>query len=160
MTKEELKNAYAMLYDHMASSGKKEYMMVFGRVMTEMMHWFIENKPEQAEEWLEKLSSIEWKNYVTEKEAERIVASMEPEATWSRKEWSSAMESHKLATEQAPCYNRCALWVTMNMIMSDSSETLKKYTDEEQLFSLVHDLAVDKLTDKDGVFKIRKYFDL
>ena len=48
----------------------------------------------------------------------------------------------------------------MNMIMSDSSETLRKFIDEESLFKLVHDLAVDKLTDKDEVFSIRSYFNL
>ena len=57
-----------------------------------------------------------------------------------------------------PCYNSCALWVAMNMIMSDSSETLKKYVAEEEMFKAVHDLAVDKLKDKDGVFNIRSYF--
>lgn len=46
----------------------------------------------------------------------------------------------------------------MQMIMSDSSETLSKYVEQEDLFPLVYDLAVDKLTDKDGVFNIRHYF--
>ena len=42
--------------------------------------------------------------------------------------------------------------------MSDSSETMKKYVDEDNLFNMVYDLAVDKLTDKDKVFNIRDYF--
>lgn len=48
----------------------------------------------------------------------------------------------------------------MNMIMSDSSATLGKYIANGDLFKLVHDLAVDKLTDSDGVFSIRRYFNL
>lgn len=36
----------------------------------------------------------------------------------------------------------------------------KKYIDEQNLFKAVYDLAVDKLTDKDGRFSIRKYFDV
>ena len=44
------------------------------------------------------------------------------------------------------------------MVMSDSGSTLKKYVSEENLFDVVYELAVDKLTDKDGVFSIRKYF--
>lgn len=46
----------------------------------------------------------------------------------------------------------------MNMVMSDSSATLLKYVGEDELFSVIYDLAVDKLTDKDEVFKIREYF--
>lgn len=44
--------------------------------------------------------------------------------------------------------------------MSDSGETLAKYVDKDNLFKAVHDLAVDKLTDHDGVFNIRSYFGL
>ena len=44
------------------------------------------------------------------------------------------------------------------MIMSDSSSTLEKYVDMGSMFKMVHDLAVDKLTDSDGKFEIRKYF--
>lgn len=55
---------------------------------------------------------------------------------------------------------KCALWVTMNMIMSDSSDTLADYVPEDRIFNFVHDLAVDKLTDQDGVFSVRKYFGL
>ena len=68
------------------------------------------------------------------------------------------MTQHSFELSHEPCYNSCALWVTMNMIMSDSSETLKKYVAEEDMFKAVHDLAVDKLKDKDGVFNIRSYF--
>lgn len=46
------------------------------------------------------------------------------------------------------------------MIMSDSSETISKYVEKDKLFPFVYDLAVDKLTDKDNVFSIRKYFGL
>lgn len=68
------------------------------------------------------------------------------------------MEQNGFSLEKDPYYNRCALWVTMNMIMSDSSSTLEKYVDMGSMFKMVHDLAVDKLTDADGKFEIRKYF--
>ena len=48
----------------------------------------------------------------------------------------------------------------MQMIMSDSLESLKKFVETENLFTLVHSLAVDKLKDKDGRFVIRKYFEV
>ena len=85
---------------------------------------------------------------------------MVPKAPWSRDQWKQAMEQHELDLVHEPCYNSCALWVTMEMVMSDSSDTLKKYVAEEDMFKAVYDLAVDKLTDKDGKFMVRKYFGL
>lgn len=99
-----------------------------------------------------------WKNFLTPSEAEKIVESMEPEAPWSREQWQNAIGQSVYPLEEWPCYNRCALWVTMNMIMSDSSATIDKYVDRENIFNVVHDLAVDKLCDKDEIFSIRKYF--
>ena len=75
-------------------------------------------------------------------------------------QWKQAMTEHGFEMQDEPCYNSCALYVTMNMIMSDSGETLAKYVDKDNLFKAVHDLAVDKLTDHDGVFNIRSYFGL
>ena len=153
-----MKNEFYALYNMMANSDKVENMHTFGMVQKEMMEWFIQNKPEAAQEWLYKLESIRWNNYLTPKEAERIVASMEPKAPWSRDQWSTAMQQNGYPLEKEPYYNRCALWVTMSMIMSDSSETISLYVNNGNVFKLVHDLAVDKLTDRDGKFSVRKYF--
>ena len=70
------------------------------------------------------------------------------------------MEQHGYELERIPCYNSCSLWVTMNMIMSDSNITITKYVSSDNTFDFVYDLAVDKLTDKDKVFNIREYFRL
>lgn len=158
MTEEEMKNEWIALYNMMANSHDVSFMRTFGNVHKEMMEWMIANKPDLAQEWLDKLESIKWKNYLTQKEAEKIVSGMEPKAPWSREQWKNAMTQSGFDLEHDPCYNSCALWVTMNMIMSDSSETLEKYVEEEDLFKAVHDLAVDKLKDKDGFFNIRSYF--
>ena len=160
MTPEEMKKKFESLYNMMASSENVDYMKVFGNVQKEMMDWFVANKPELAQEWTDKLEAIKWKNYLTPKEAEKIVANMQPKAPWSRDQWRQAMEQHGFDTEQEPYYNTCATYATMNMIMSDSSETLRKYMPEEELFKAVHDLAVDKLRDKDGRFAIRSYFNV
>lgn len=158
MNQEEMKNEFNALYNMMANSNKVEYMHIFGMVHKEMMDWFIENDPELAMEWISKLESIKWKNYLTPKEAEHIVSKMMPKAPWSRDQWNAAMEQYGYKTEHEPYYNPCALYVVMNMIMSDSSETIGKYVDSGKLFNVVYDLAVDKLTDKDNVFSVRKYF--
>ena len=155
-----MRKEFYALYNMMANSQKVENMRVFGTVHKEMMEWMIANKPAEAKEWLDKLESIRWRNYLTPKEAETIVGEMEPKAPWSRDQWKQAMESAGFALEKEPYYNSCSLWVTMNMIMSDSSATLAKYVDNGNMFKLVHDLAVDKLCDKDQVFSIRQYFNV
>ena len=160
MTTEQLKEKYAMLYEYMAVSNKPAYMKAFGRVMNEMMDWMIANQPNAAEEWISRLESIKWNNYLTPKEAEKIVAGMEPKAPWTREQWKQAMEQNGYELEEWPCYNRCALYVTMNMIMSDSSESIKKYVTSDKLFAFVHSLALDKLKDRDQKFAIRSYFGL
>ena len=160
MNQQELSTAYYDLYGYMANSKEPDNMKAFGNVMNEMMDWMIANKPEAAMEWVDKLSAIKWKNYLTPKEAEKIVAEMEPKAPWNRDQWKAAMEQYGYELEEMPYYNRCALWVTMNMIMSDSSATIGKYVANDDLFKMVHDLAVDKLKDRDGNFSIRHYFSL
>lgn len=160
MTADEMKKEFESLYNLMANSHEVAYMRTFGNVHKEMMEWMIANKPDLAQEWIWKLEAIKWKNYLTPKEAESIVANMNPRAPWSRDQWKSAMAQHGFDLEKEPCYNSCALWVTMNMIMSDSSETLSKYVDSDNMFKAVYDLAVDKLTDKDSMFDIRRYFHL
>ena len=160
MEAKELRQEYRKLYDYMAESKNPVYMKHFGKVMTEMYDWFASNRPENAEEWLEKLEIIKWKNYLTPKEAEKIIAEMEPRAPWTREQWKMAMAEHGYELEEMPCYNQCTMYVTMSMIYSDSAATLKKYVGEGDLFTAIHDLAVDRLKDKDGWFDIRAYFSL
>lgn len=159
-TPEEMRQKFQALYNMMAASQNVAFMHAFGKVHKEMIEWFIQNKPDLAQEWIDKLETIKWHNYLTPKEAEKIVDNMQPSAPWSREQWKQAMMMKQYPTEEEPYYNSCALWVTMNMIMSDSSNTLKKYVDDNTVLELVHSLAVDKLKDKDGVFNIRKYFGL
>ena len=97
-------------------------------------------------------------DYLTPAEAEKIVAQMEPKAPWSREQWKDAMEKFGFPLEEWPCFNRCALYVTMNMIMSDSSKTLSNFVQGDNLFKMVYGLAVDKLKDQDEMFNVRVYF--
>ena len=158
MTQEEMKKEFYSLYNMMANSQKVENMRVFGNTHKEMMEWFITNKPDLAQDWIDKLESIKWHNYLSTKEAEKIVSAMNPKAPWTREQWKDAMEKHGLPLEEWPCYNRCALYVTMNMIMSDSSKTLSNFVQGDNLFKMVYGLAVDKLKDQDEMFNVRVYF--
>ena len=160
MNAQELKERYLALYEYMANSKKPENMKAFGRVMTTMMDDMIHTNPAKAEEYINKLESIKWCNYLTPVEADDIVASMKPNAPWSRDQWRQAMIQYELELEEWPCYNRCALYVTMNMIMSDSSEPLKEIVGSGDLFMAVYKLAVSKLKDADGRFNVRRYFEV
>lgn len=158
MTAEELKEKYWSLYEYMANSNKTEYMKAFGRVMTAMMGDMIQSNPSKAEEYINKLESIKWKNYLTPAEADKIVSQMEPKAPWSREQWKNAMEQYGFTIEEWPYYNKCALYVTMDMIMSDSSEAISEFINNENVFEFVYKLALSKLKDADGKYKIREYF--
>ena len=168
MTSEEMKKEFDALYNMMANSNKVEYMHVFGNVHKEMMEWFIQNKPELAQEWLDKLSSIKWKQYLTAKEAENIVDGMEPQAPWKREVWSNAMDSFGLNKEQEPYYNACALWVEMSKQYSDHAKTIAdkiirkplNEIPEEQIVNGIYAMALDVLLDKDDKYNIREYFKL
>ena len=155
-----MKQRFYSLYNTMANSHEVANMRTFGNVHKMMMEELIANNPKKAEEYLDILESIKWKNYLSPKEAERIVGDMEPTAPWSREQWKSAMEKHGFDLDKEPCYNSCALWVTMNAIMSDSSENISKYVEPDKQFEFVYKLAVDKLTDKDAKTNIRHWYGL
>lgn len=119
-----------------------------------------------AQEWIGKLESIKWCNYLTPKEAEKIVSEMVPRAPWSREVWKNAMQSLGLPMEEEPYYNSCALWTEMNKQYSDHAQTMadkvwKKPLNTipaEEIVPVIHALALDLLKDKDKVYCIRKYF--
>ena len=166
MTTEEMKKEFYELYDMMAMSHDVKNMEVFGNVHKEMMDWMIQNKPELALEWIGKLESIKWNNYLTQKEAEAIIAKMVPSAPWKYEVWKNAMQSLNLPLEEEPHYNSFALWVEMNKQYSDHAETiardiLKKPLADiptEQVVNGMYSLALDVLKDRDKVYSIRQYF--
>lgn len=165
-TAQEMKEQYTMLYDYMAQSRDPKNMKAFGHVMTEMMDYLISNKPDVAEEMIGKLEAIKWKQYLTPKEAEKIVAGMDPSGPWSRDLWKKTMESYGLPLEDAPYYNRCALWTEMNKMYSDFGEEIAALLDkpltptDKDIISTCYKMALKTLRDKDGIYCIRSYFSL
>ena len=162
----ELKDRYTGLYDYMANSRDPKNMKAFGRVMTEMMDVMLAKMPDVAEDMIDKLEAIKWKQYLTPKEAEKIVAGMDPKAPWSRDVWKSTMESFGLPLEDAPFYNRCALWVEMNKMCSDFGDEIagllgKTLTsNDKDIITACYKMALKTLRDKDGIYNIRSYFGL
>lgn len=167
VTSENIMEKFDKLYAEMAVSSDVEDMKLFGRVMREAMEVLAERMPEKAEGLLEELCAIEWDNYLTQNEAENIVANMEPAPKWSKEQVRRGLASLGRVMEEMPYYNECALYVTISMIMSDSGETLKELIadekgnyDDMKLLNVCYKLAIDKLKDKDGVFNVRRYFSL
>ena len=159
-----LKERYDSLYDYMANSKDPKNMKAFGCVMTEMMDVMIQKMPDVAEEMIDQLESIRWKQYLTPKEAQKIVDGMDPKGPWSRDVWKQTMESFGLPQEEPPYYNRCALWTEMNKIYSDFGEEIASLigkplspTDKD-IIAACYRMALKNLKDKDGVYDIRKYF--
>ena len=167
MNTQELKDRYSTLYAEMAASGNPKNMEVFGHVMTEMMDVMLQKMPDAAEDMIDKMESIHWRQYLTPKEAEAIVAKMNPQAPWPRDAWQKAMEKLSLPIEEQPAYNRCALWVEMNKQYSDHGESVASLLGQplaaipaETIVPAMHKMALDLLKDKDGVYDIRHYFNL
>ena len=166
MNATDLKDRYYELYDYMASSKDPKNMKAFGCVMNEMMELMIQKMPTEAEEMIDSLESIRWRQYLTPSEAKRIVDGMDPRGPWSREAWKTTMESLGLPLENAPLYNSCALWTEINKIYSDFGEEIAALlgkplspTDKD-IITACYKMALKTLRDKDGVYNIRSYFGL
>lgn len=161
-TSQELKEHYTHLYDFMKSSNNPKYMSTFGSVMTQMYDWFVANKPEAAEEFLCQLESIKWSNYLTAKEADKVISAMAPKAPWSKDTWKQAMSALGIVMEEAPYYNSCSLFVLMNAYAAKSANTIASIMGKapaevtaEELVKATHALALDNLKDPEQKFSIR-----
>ena len=159
--------AFNELYSKMSQSKNINAMRIFGDTMRAMMEDLIKYKPETAQEYLDVLEAINWYNYLSKKEACFIIKAMTPKGGWDISDWEKYLNDLELNNTDAPYYNKWALYTTMNMIYSDSANTLikimKNSTEEvskEDLFKAIYLLSLDKLRDEDGVFNIRSYFNL
>lgn len=167
MDKNELKQTWDELYAIMENSKNPQIMILFGEVMKVMMERSISYDQVFAEKMLEKLCSIKWKNYVTAEEADAVVMKMDPQPGWTREAWTRQMERLGMPLEEAPYYNKWALYLTMCMKVSDSKVSIARMMGkmpteltQDELATGAHLLAMDVLKDKDGVFDLRKYFGL
>lgn len=153
------KEKFDELYNSIISSKNTRNMKILGCMTKKVMYSMIDTHPQLAEEMLNMLEAVNWDNYLTEKEAELIISKMQPQPKFTKQQWKNMMEIIDESIEKFPNYNKCALYVTMSMIDSDSGGTLKKLVSgDQEYFKLLHELSVDKLTDKDKVFNIRHYF--
>ena len=167
MTQEEMKTEFYALYNMMANSQNPDNMKLFGKVMKEMFVYLADAKPEFAQECIDKLESIRWRQYLTAKEAEKIVSGMNPQAPWKRDVWKQAMTQLNLPMEEEPYYNCFALWCEMNKQYSDHGESVASLLGKplaeisaDVIVPAMNKMALDVLRDKDGHYSIREYFHL
>lgn len=165
MTKQELTERFETLYNYMAVSNNTRYMRTFGETMKRMMAWFIDNKTEAAEDFMESLCSIRWRQYLTKGEAMEIVGGMVPAAAWDYPTWERAMEGLHLEWEREGVFNCYALWVVMNSIHSDNGNVIAHLlgmetcdAGDERYIKATHSMAMNMLLDEDGRYSVRKYF--
>lgn len=153
------------IYHEILNSGEKWKMKLLGGVMKTMFNYLVEHDAKAAQEMLDILEAANWENYLTSAEAVTILDNMQPAPLWDKRAWESMMNSLDARMEDKPDYNKCALFINMCKIDSDSRKSICKLmgidgvkpTDVEY-FKAVHMLAIDELDDEDGVFNIREYF--
>ena len=115
--------------------------------------------------WLQKLEPVDWNNYLTEEEADRIMDGLMNQdgsvgPMWSREQISSAVKGLDGTLEARTYYNRCALVVTMNMLASDHMASARKFISEERLPEFFYQQAQEQLKDIDRPNFIRSYYGL
>lgn len=121
-----------------------------------------------VQEAMEVLEAMNWRNYLTAAEAKAIVADMQPKPAWPTYEvWKNRMDDADYEYSEKDIYNGYALFVVMNMVYSDSAQSICmvagrniKDISEEEMFGFVYSFALDKLKDEDGRFQVRRYFGL
>lgn len=168
MNAEEQMKKFDQLYAKMAASTNIEDMKLFGKACRKAIEILSMQMPARSMEIIEELCAVNWDNYVTDAEAEKIVKQMDPKPKWSKELVMSTLPRMGLPTEESPYYNNNALYVTISMKYSDSAKTiaetiLKKSLDDVEdmeMLKILYHLAKDVLKDPDGRFRVRKYFEL
>lgn len=167
MDKEQMEQQFLARYDSIINSGDTRQMERLGVMVKRVMGWMFRYEPQVAAQALALIddnTATDYTNWLTEQEAEDIVSQMKPQPTWTTQGLTASLQSMGLPTDCPPHFNHYALLTTMLMKKSDEGESLKEAIhandQDERLVRLIYKLAVNQLEDKDGRFRIRKYFDL
>lgn len=162
---DEMTKRFEELYDNMATSKDHAKMHVFGNAEKWLFPQLVVLQPKLARQWLDKLEASEWNNYLSQTEAEDIVAKLENQngshgGKWTFTAFEQAVENMGKHTEHAPYFNNYALWAVANMKYSDHARSLSEALngDKEKLFALIYALSVEQLTDPDRPRFVREYF--
>lgn len=109
---------------------------------------------------------VRYKDYLSEDEAHGIMRSFvnfdgSKGAHWDNDEAAfRLLDSLGIDYEAEGEYNRWAFLAVMNMIWSDEWGVLRNYASADQEARICAELAVARLEDSDGVFSVRRYFEV
>ena len=152
------------MYDTYLVKGDNPHIMyLMGSYYKGFVHEINKTHPKAVEDLMGKMEagieSLNWNNYLTEKEANGILATLTPSAIWTTSDVHSACESLGVICEKKPHWNLQSLTVVMNDINSNQGKTLKSLVaTEDEYVVLIYKLAIDLLEDKDNVRYVRKRF--
>ena len=122
-------------------------------------------QPKMAQKWLDKIEASEWHNYLSPEEAELVVSGFVNQngtkgPKWPMPQFEAAVTAFGGQMQDAPYYNKYALWVTANLIFSDHATSLSEVVSEADMPKVVYKMAVEKLKDPDRTRFVRPYFGL
>ena len=155
---------YDELFEMMSESGDIEKMKTFGKAERWAFELMSRSNPSVAREWLDRIESVAWNNYLSESEAAYIVTNLidrngRTGQVWSVREVEQVADTAGIPMELPPCYNRFALWTTMNMLATDHLGTATAFVGDDAP-KLLLQMSVDKLKDPDRPDFVRPYFGL
>lgn len=156
---------YEELVEKMIASNDPEKMKVLRCASEYGFAQLNATHPKLAQRWLDKLEAASWNNYLSQAEADEIVATFINQngtrgPKWPFPAFTQAVEAFDGKMCDAPFYNKYALWVTANMLYSDHAATISTLAPESELPQVFYKLAVEKLKDVDRPNFVRKYFDI
>lgn len=160
---ENLTKRYEELVERMVASNDSAKMRVLRCASIYGFAQLNSTHPKLAQRWLDKLEAANWNNYLSESEADEIVAALVNQngtrgPKWPMPAFSKVVEAFDGKMCDAPYYNKYALWATANMLYSDHASTISALVPDAELLKVFYKLAIEKLKDVDRPNFAREYF--
>lgn len=170
-TKDEMIDRYHHLYDKMKENKDPKNMKIFGEAEKWVFKQVVALHPDIAENWLSHLEAICLDNYLSETEGNNISKrTVNQDGSkgfhWTHDAFMKLVNGFDGECNKEPQYNCCALWVTANNIYSDHAKSIAEdmgykslsEVPDERIARSFYNKAIERLTDADGGYNIRKYF--
>lgn len=167
MTKDELMDKFCSVFNEDTTANDAEDIKISLLAFKKAFTVLADVNPRMAKEVLECYEgTLKYYNFLTENEAEEIVAAFQNQDGSKGPKWRDPdelfekVEQHDGRVECEPYYNKWALYVAMNKAASDQNSVILKWIgdDKDKYIIACYDLALTDLKDKDRPYWIRKYF--
>lgn len=166
---EELMKRLGALLDASIEEQEPDRMRMVRHLFEETFHQLAKLDMQLAFDLIDRFEgSMQYNNYATQEEAESVTDGMEnQDGTRGPKfadaqELFDALEDMEIAVDNAPYYNRWALYIVANMYASDHGELIRKLADgdDDKFLRICCMFASSQLMDKDKPYWVRWYFNL